>query len=237
MDKISGRVVVDTPFKTQTVISYGLMVYAVNTARWLIVQRKHSAEYILFLTGNYRRSYLPFLLSRITKAEYDKIVICVSQIEAFDELYLIEHQLEIFTFKYAKTIFMENLTLIKSLLTSVVLGTTLQWTWPKGRLQSFYEKENPILCAKREFVEEVEIELPKAVYISKHYITNVFKTINQRLIETRLWLYVIDEEITIPALSNRHLEVGDRKWASNLEVSGLLHIDVDFLTTVMKFDS
>lgn len=65
------RYIISSNCSTHSVVSYGLSVYAYKTKRWLVVQRKHSAEFLLFMKGYYRPSMLWNLFSETTGEEKD----------------------------------------------------------------------------------------------------------------------------------------------------------------------
>jgi 8-oxo-dGTP pyrophosphatase MutT (NUDIX family) len=212
------RLILGSPFYTRSIISYGLIVYALDTKSCVIVQRKHSVELLLIIRGFYRLSYLPLLLSNITIEELDILKRGVSGgPAAFTDIYVNELGLDKSGLEYATLRMVASANIIKELVESIdVSDNSLTWNWPKGRLQ--YDdkvslKETPFQCAVREFSEEVEVELPTAVYVSDYYISENIKTTTGRHIESRYWLYVVPSEIDIPIAEN-HPEIADRKWAT-----------------------
>lgn len=208
------RLVIDTPFSNRSVISYGLIVYAKNTQTWALIQRKHSAEFLLYMRGLYRVTCLPLILSSIIKEEGDTIIECITDIDTFKRVYLEELELPLEGLDYALSRLQESRNITLELLSNRNLdNNSLKWTWPKGRLHYSNEKEIPFNCAKREFKEEVEIDLPPPLYISDTYVSETMRTIAGRDIESRYWIYIISEEIpmTIP---KDHPEVSNRLWVS-----------------------
>lgn len=220
------RLIVDMPFSSKRTISYGLIVYAENTKRWIIIQRKHSVEFLLFIKGFYRITHLTSLLSSITDFEKEYIVSCLDNPDTFFEnLYLKELDLEQDGLSYAKLRFNESIPHILILLPLLNLSNNhLEWTWPKGRLQFFQDnstRETPFDCAKREFFEEVEIVLPPPIFISDTFISENLHTLTGRNIESRYWLYIIPDEIPIsPPID--HPEVSNRQWVSTDDCYNLL---------------
>lgn len=204
------RLVIDTPFSNRSTVSYGLIVYAKDTNRWAITQRKHSIEFLLYIKGCYRLTHLPFLLCHITQTESKHILKCVSNEKEFEALYysLGFHPLG---FSYSFQRFKETKEILPELLSNLSLSENkLQWTWPKGRLD--ISDLCPFDCAKREFEEEVEIFLPKPLFISSSYMIDTIKTITRRNIESRYWVYVIPNEIPMASPKNNP-EVSNRLWA------------------------
>lgn len=207
------RLVLDTPFSTRSTISYGLIVYARDTKRWAIIQRKHSVEFLLFIRGLYRLTYLPFLLSCITKEEAFIIEKCLKGgPKIFQSVYLTDLELSPEGLEYALIRMAESRDVVLNLLLKLdISNNSLRWTWPKGRLQISSDRETPFECAKREFTEEVEIILPPPLYISDTYVSETVKTITGRNIESRYWIYIIPNEIPMNPPKS-HPEVSDRMW-------------------------
>lgn len=218
------RLILHTPFATKTTISYGLIVYAKDTGRWAIVQRKHSVEFLLFIRGLYRITHLPLLLSCITQNEANVIIDCLntySFIKLYTDLALDKEGLN-----YALIRIMESRELVLQILSKLDLShNELKWTWPKGRMlytPITEEKETPLSCAKREFMEEVEFILPSPLFVSDTYVSENVYTLTGRNIESRYWIYIIENEISMPAVNN-HPEVSDRKWVNHIDCAKLIN--------------
>lgn len=213
IDQNISRLILDTPFIDRNIISYGLVVYALDTKKWVIIQRKHSAEFLLLIRGLYRKSHIPFLLIHITPDEANILTNCINNVDFFTSFYINELNLPDTGLDYAITRIKESYSIFQHLLLKFnVSENTLNWTWPKGRLSNTTSyKEKPLECAIREFIEEVEIQLPNALYISDDYVTEIIKTLSGRHIESRYWLYIIPNEINLYPPIN-HPEVSNRIW-------------------------
>lgn len=232
-DRKKYRVILSSPFSHRTITSYGLLVYAKDTKRWAIVQRKHSVEFLLFMKGSYRLSHLSILLSAITLEELKSIRLCALSFEHFKHIYISELYFDDIGLDYAYSQFSANYYITMDLLSRLDLSQNqLKWTWPKGRI-SYSNNESMLDCAVREFEEEVEFNLPMALYISDSYISEKFFSINNRAIESRYWIYVIEHEIDIPPVTY-HPEVADRKWASTEECSKLLTFDFTAVKSIIN---
>jgi len=208
------RIIVSTPFNLRTVISYGLMVFAKDTKRWVIVRDKHTAEYILIIKGYYRSTFTRFLLSKITVEESKIIKNCLtSTIDVFIDLYLNYLKLEKDGLLYAIIRMAESRNNILKILDDLDISeNTLPWAWPKGRMQNYFLKETGFECAIREFKEEVEIDLPPSILNSDNYIEENVVTVTGRKLESRFWIYVIPNELELHKPMNNS-EVSDRIWA------------------------
>lgn len=223
------RLVLETPFSTRSTISYGLIVYAKDTKRWAIIQRKHSVEFLLFIRGLYRLTYLPLLLSSITREEADIIEKCLrGGPNIFRDIYLNYLNLGHEGLQYALIRMAESRNIVSKMLTKLNLTENeLSWSWPKGRLHISSERETPFECAKREFIEEVEIKLPPPLFISDTYISETFRTITGRTIESRYWIYIIPNEIPMTTPKS-HPEVSNRLWVDADTCSKCMHNDAMF---------
>jgi hypothetical protein len=224
------RLILTTPFSTRSTISYGLIVYAKDTKRWVLVRRKHSVEFLLFIRGLYRITHLPLLLSAITPTEANIILTCLyGDSKMFTKLYIDDLDLEPSGLSYAITRITDSRPMVLNLLSKLNIShNKLKWTWPKGRLIynsiNSEDRETPFSCAKREFTEEVEFQLPSPIFISDTYVTENIFTVTGRNIESRYWIYIIPHEIPIHPPHN-HPEVSDRQWVDTNLCSELIHHD------------
>ncbi len=226
------RLVLETPFSSRSIVSYGLIVYAKDTNRWAVIQRKHSVEFLLFIRGLYRLTHLPLILSCITEQESLIIIKCLKEgPEIFKSIYLNDLGLCQDSLNYALIRMAESRNIVLNLLPKLNLtNNTLSWSWPKGRLlisSDSFNKETPFDCAKREFMEEVEIDLPPPIFISDSYINEITKTMMGRNIESRYWIYIISNEISMTP-PNCHLEVANRFWVDTTTCQTLINHDTLF---------
>jgi len=207
------RVITSTPFNSRSVISYGLMVFAKDTKRWVIVRDKHNSEYILLIKGYYRSTFTKLLLSKLTSEELETIkTILTSTIDVFVNIYLNILNLEKNGLLYAIVRMAESRKDILEMIDDIdVSKNTLPWAWPKGRIQNYYFKETDFQCAIREFTEEVEINLPPPLLTSDNYLEENIIAITGRKLEARFWIYVIPNEIELQK-PHDHPEVSDRMW-------------------------
>ena len=226
------RIIILTPFNVRTVISYGLMVFAKDTKRWVIVRDKHTSEYILLIKGYYRSTFTRFLLSKITPDESKIIKNCLANtIDVFIDLYINQLKLEKNGLLYAIIRMAESKNNILKILEDLdISGNTLPWTWPKGRIQNYYYKESDFECAIREFKEEVEIDLPPSIIYSDNYIDEIITTLTGRKLESRFWIYVIPNELELHKPIDNS-EVSDRIWVDTetcirLIPKAINHIDL-----------
>lgn len=211
---VDKRLILDTPFTMKSIISYGLIVYANDTKKWIVIQRKHTVEFLLYVLGLYRNSYLHILLSCITKEEKKIIYKCIRKGEEYFK-YVYNNVLKYSLNNYENSLkhFISTREYVSTIISKINISGKLSWNWPKGRINhsNEREKETPIECAKREFFEEVEVKLPDPIYISNTYIIENTKTITGKNIESRYWVYIIPFEFPI-SKPDHNLEVSDRSW-------------------------
>lgn len=206
------RLILDTPFNSKNIISYGLIVYARNTQRWLLIQHRHTVEFLLIIRGLYRKTHLPFLLSCITPSEADLIKECIKKGPLFfNNFYTNELKLDPNGLKHAISKISELRNVIINLLSKLDLSLNeLKWFWPKGRSSQFSENTFTIAC--KEFYEKTGLQLPPPLFISDNYISEINNTISGRTIESRYFLYVIENEIPIDNNAKIPTDIIQRKW-------------------------
>ena len=183
------------------------------------------------MRGYYRLTHIAFLLSHITLNECSTIEICLNGgPQMFKEIYLNELGLCPNGLLYAILRMAESHNEILNILPTLNLSNNnLKWTWPKGRQHISSNRESPFECAKREFLEEVEIILPRPLFISNTYISENIKTITGRNIESRYWIYVIPHEIPIDKPKS-HPEVADRLWVDTQLCCAMIDQSPTYLT-------
>lgn len=219
MHKHPPRLITQTCFENNKIVSYGLIVYAINDKKCIIVQRKHSVEFLFLLLGQYRGSILPFLISSITEDEHQLIQQLLNKSISFSDVFQLVG-LEEKDVAYGTLRFLEHTEDIKRLISKTAHFRALKWTWPKGRY-SIEDGENEFKTALREFKEEVEIDLPSPLLISDRMVVETIKSLSCKTIETHCWLYMIRDIIPLPAVVD-HKEVKDRQWMDIREASILL---------------
>lgn len=220
MDCVNKRLIVHQKNTCKKILSYGLIVFCTNTKKWLIIQRKHTADILLIMRGQYRLSQLPLLVKNITQGEAELLRKCIDGgTEVFSKIYLEEFELEKEGLEYGKLRMSDSIKHLSGLLLELdgeFCKNSLSWNWPKGRPQNYPEKELPFECAKREFFEEVEVQLPPSTYMSSSYINDPVNTITGKFLESRYWIYFVEDEFKITKPKNHH-EIADRKWVSTRE--------------------
>lgn len=205
------RLVIASPFAPKHSISYGLIVFAMDSKRWAIVRRKHTVEFTLFIRGTYRPTFLPIYLGCITKSEATTINNCLNSNggeEYFQEIFLKELGLAPEGLIYALKRLQESRIITQQLLASLDLSDNeLEWVFPNGRVS--LPDKSPLLSAQRQFVEEIGVELPPALFISGDYVSETIKTLTNRILECRYWIYIVPQEFSIED------DASAKQWSDN----------------------
>lgn len=230
------RLIIDTSFPSKTIISYGLVIYSKNTKKIAIIQRQHTIEFLLIIKGTYRLAYLPLFVSKIVPEEAKVLRSIITDLSLLQDLFLNKLHLQPNDLNYSLLRLKQNKIFILKLLDKLdITKNKLPWTFPKGRLQitSTNTKELPLDCAKRESSEELEIILPEPLFVSNNYFTDVFKTTTGLIIESRYWLYIIPNEITLSQPLS-HIEVSNRMWTDVETCQSLIGNNIsDFINSII----
>jgi ADP-ribose pyrophosphatase YjhB (NUDIX family) len=214
------RLITQTSFENSKIISYGLIMIEKDTYDCIVVQRLHSVEFLLILSGQYRPSLICLLMPHITLEEIDIFQKLIDNHDLYKEVF-INVGYDEKDYEYAYIRFLESKHIIQKSINKYNHNNDLKWTFPKGRL-NIEDKEDGYSCACREFIEEVEHDLPEPLYISENYITiETIKTLGCKLIETRCWVYVVKDKFELLLTSNK--EVSNRKWTSLNEALELMN--------------
>lgn len=228
------RLIVNPKINGKKIVSYGIILNSLKSNRWLLVQRKHTSDILLIMKGLYRISHLPLLVKNITEIESKHLKNCINGgINVFEKLYLEEFYLEKESLNYSKIRFAESINIINTLLNNIDFTCNqLSWNWPKGRpnKQNF---ETNFESAIREFQEEVEINIPIPLYISDYYVTEYIKTLTGKYLESKYWIYIINDEFDITKPDN-HNEIENRAWFTSTECELLINNKILFQS--VKYD-
>lgn len=220
------RLITKSPFHGRSIVSYGIVAYALDTCRWLVVRRKHSAEFVMVMRGSYRPAHLYSLLLGVTADEESILRKCIASTTffrtAYTEMFHEEGIRKSFTqedIDYASLRIDECSRVILSILDHRKKTPGLEWLWPKGRLQP---GEDTFSCALREFHEEAGFILPPAVYVSHLPLNESFCSIAGRPFESKCWLYAIPDEIALSPVEENNIEIAERRWVSFEEALQIL---------------
>lgn len=226
-----NRIILQSPFVDKTLVSYGIIAFAQDTSRWLLVRRRHSPDFIFFMRGSYRKSEIPRLLLGCSSLELSKLNDILQGFTTFEHVF--HETISNFRrdFEYANERFQDSLPSLRLVLPRISGESTTEWLWPKGRLHARYE--TPYVCAVREFCEETGLSIGnKSTYrdsespylASTKSITESFRSNNGYIYETRCWVYIFPYEITTPAIDNLDSpgEIGECRWVSEDEAASLL---------------
>ena len=203
-------------------VAYGMIAFCESTRKWFLVQRKHTPEFMFLVRGSYRPSHVKDLVNGITAKEAGLLQQFLQKEISYEELYIQTTMGSREDMLFAKRLFLDVSPTVCETLSTKKSFVNAEWLWPKGRLDSNYEKIYE--CAVREFQEESGIPLREAQLISKNPIVEKFKAFTGKIYETRCWVCVFPREIAPPSLGDTSIpgEIGNRGWKTREEVLSLL---------------
>lgn len=216
------RLMFYNPHRRRHIISYGIVAYAKDTERYLVVRRRFSPHYLIFLSGSYRISNMPLLLLGMTQEELRLIRrMLYNNIEYQDVVKLV---LPLVDMKYAVCRWTRHQDEICRLLNHIQHTTDSpaepEWLFPKGRSEW---NEAPLTAALREFREEtgVEVNDTDLVILNEHPITITHMADNDFIYETQYFVACVSSELVLPATFT-NFEIAFRRWHTRQELATLL---------------
>lgn len=219
------RNITKSPFVSRPIYSYGFIVRALNTNRWLLVRRLYTVEYQLIMRGSFRIGNLPSLLNCLSSEEREILGSCCY--EGKPNVGLIHLVIQKIFPKadshdknYSLIRLQEAAPIIHSILSSRSDTGSNEWLWPKGQQRLGEEK---IKCAIREFHEEVGHELPTILRNASFQPREKIVTSTGRQFESTYWICLIAEEFPLTQPESSETEIGERRWVSDDEAITLLN--------------
>lgn len=150
----SLRIVKDHPFEKQILTSYGLIIKAKNTGRYLVIQKSRTIEFMFIIRGIFKYSHLPYYISKLTSTEILYIRTIIESEEFYNKI------AEDFGFRERRWKKLQFLKFFNSHFDANNPNESdevkLKWEWPKGMMKKNETEQN---CAFREFYEETGIKL------------------------------------------------------------------------------
>ena len=226
--KFPSRIIVKSPFQKRINVSYGIVAYAWDTRKWLLVQHRYTLQFVNILRGSYRNSELPFLLQGLTTKELEQLRELTLDSFNFNSIFFrIFPQLCVEDEIYGKERFFANGTLFLGYKPSDNQPANPGWMFPKGFTRS--KIENSVDCALRSFKEETGLEITrkeKSFFGRDPFCerdeseTEAIGCLQQRY-ETRCWLAIFMKERPLPRESDMD-EHSQKRWVSESEAMSLL---------------
>lgn len=183
----------------EPITSYGLILFTIvkNKPLFLLYQRRDNFEYMDFLRGMWTtESDLYLLFSNMSKEERQRL-----RDYTFSELWL-----DLWVDPVNCRIFKDGYSRAKRKYDSIkphlikILNSTISnvveppWGFPKGKKNNF--REEPKVCAMREFTEETRIPSERINILNDNPFIENFKGSNGKTYETHYYLARIDEPVT-----------------------------------------
>jgi len=226
--KFPSRIIVKSPFQKKINVYYGILAYAWDTRKWLLVQNKYTLQFVNILRGSYRNSEVPFLLQGLTHQELEHLQKLSVDSFNFNSIFFhVFPQLPVEDEIYAKERFFANGTLFLEYKASVDQPSNPGWMFPKGFPRS--KMENSVDCAVRSFKEITNIEITrkeKSFFGRDPFCErdeseeDAIGSLQQRY-ETRYWLVIFMKEKSLPRESDMN-ECSQKRWVSETEAMSLL---------------
>ena len=216
------RLLFYNPHRRRHIISYGVIAYARDTDRFLIVRRRFSPHYLLFLAGTYRVANLPLYFHNMTAEELRLVRRMLYDNIDFTEM--VRMILPVENVEYATLRFRRSQNVISKLLNHVQHTTASnpepEWLFPKGRSERGEAGE---YAARREFVEETGIQLaPNDItLVDEDPITTTHLADNDFIYETQYFVAVFGEELYLPKIFS-NFEISARAWRTRDELQSIL---------------
>lgn len=234
-DKISNKIdkysdlplylISNSPFSHNTPTSFGLIVYAIDTQRWFLVRRRHSASLIILLWGCYQQANIPDIIASLANNEVPMVIDAMtSKYKYAAVLFDVHHDLNTKNIDYGYARLQESQDIINKCLEKrdkdqVILT---DWFWAKGHRKQ-YPVEGHIEAAMREFKEESGIKDITCPYtICFDPIKFLSRGITGRYHQCVLWVCVFKNEIPAPEPDDEEIEVSERKWMTYEEAMSVL---------------
>ena len=208
------RVIITSSHREKKINSYGILAYAKDTNRWLLIQCNYNPGLTYILYGAYRPAYIQTILLNLQLEEINSIkdiVNCENYDQGLDLFteYFKKHFLNEPTSSYAYDRLLDLKDEILEFSTESNLISS-PYGVPKGR--SRY-KEEPFKAACREFKEETGIEISSASHVldGTVYIEN--PGISGRRYNIMCWVCIFE---TQPPLDDFEVydtdEIRSREW-------------------------
>lgn len=200
------------------IVSYGLKITERCSNKILLVQRRHTIEFINILKCEWTPSQLIYLLKRITPEERNKIIEIKNDNLKYFRLCIqenIQHSIEQFS---------EMSEILFKYIEKIEANGSLSWFFPKGRI---YKRniENGIMCSLRELKEETGINHRKINVNINNENWNKETFLSHRSI--KIIIYHKKASIEYPCKLRPQLsEINDARWVSSKNLSSYLNANI-----------
>jgi hypothetical protein len=221
--RFPGRRIVDSPFKKKVIVHYGIVAFAADTRRWLILRPKFTLNFIYILQGRYRLSDLRELVTGLTQKEFQVLQTAAKDILVLEKL--LQETFPAMSVEdriYAKERFLTAINTFGSWKEEdLSLKFEPAWIFPQGPTQS--KTEHPIDCALRQFTAQTQMTLSETEisFFGQEPILSLGDDLRQRY-ETRCWVCIFLQEPALPPVPASSLTVGECQWAGEEEARSLL---------------
>lgn len=197
------RKIITRPVKCVPHKSYGIILYNLETQKWLMIQRKHTVEFLCIIKGRYPLSCIPEKLGRLTNRELNCIRDIINGGRDRYMKIILETYHKVKNIESTWTHFSYSISLIsKCILMIENSNRELPYLWAKGN-RNYNSDETDFGCAMRELEEESGItKLPDDMLV----IDRITQYDNEKsqTFTTDCWICVIQAEIAIHMMETQY---------------------------------
>lgn len=211
-DQLPQRKIIQAHFERKKIFSYGIMAYAKDTKRWLMIQPNHTFGLTMLLFGAYRPVYLEDILSNMTKPEVLKIREIVAEPssrkaeELFEDLYM--EYTGLMPPSYYSLHRMRDHARFILVFDINTLAEHQPFGFPKGKQK---QGEDTIVSAAREFYEETGLKVTDSI-IPQPVEYSDKRSLDRSYI-AKCWIYILNEEVDLDKYEIiDKKEVKSREW-------------------------
>jgi 8-oxo-dGTP pyrophosphatase MutT (NUDIX family) len=238
-------------------MSYGIICMKRETKELLMICRRYSFSYTEFIRGKYDMldiGYIKKLIENMSKEEYDIIKNTNNFKMLWNKLWNIKR--DQLTNKINRSFFYKSIIKYNILkngfyheedkkyykLSNILEETkpkydSPEWFFPKGRRD---DGEDDIEVAKREFVEETDIQMEDILLNENRTVEEIHKGTNGIMYKTIFFLADYTGKKKNIDISNKHqlIEIGDIKWINISDIKDIFrdyeHEKIDLVNRMKK---
>lgn len=223
-----SRTIIQSPFQKPIALNYGIVAFAWDTRRWMLVQASYTCEFLRILGGTYRNAELPRLLKHITIQELASLQKLSKSSFHFNALFC-----KVFPHKgieelvYAKERFLSNGMIFLHYDICRDQPASIKWQFPYS--SPLGSRENSVDCALRAFKDYTGLDIThrEKSFLGRDPFCEKAPNIHEgQRSEIRYWLVIYMAEPRLrsnrPFKSQESVKMFQSKWSSEEEVIEVL---------------
>lgn len=223
-----SRTIIQSPFQKPIALNYGIIAFAWDTRKWMLVQASYTCEFLRILEGLYRNAELPRLLKHITIQELASLQKLSKSCFHFNALF---HR--VFPHKsteelvYAKERFLSNGMIFLHYEIHRDQAASIRWRFPYS--SPLDSRENSVDCALRAFKDYTGLDIThrEKSFLGRDPFCEKAPNIHEgQRSEIRYWLVIYMSEPRLrsyrPFKYQENIKMFQAKWSSEEEVMEVL---------------